>query len=75
MLPVTHKIKAKEFYLQLGFQVIVELPMRNGENLLEMELPNQTISIALINFHKIICKTTIEKNTVIKSKRNSDRKG
>ncbi|MBL7763951.1 MAG: VOC family protein [Chitinophagaceae bacterium] len=57
-LPVADQQKAKEFYIQLGFQVIVESPMGNGETWLQMGLPNQTTSIALMKFHGIICETS-----------------
>ena len=56
-LPVTDQQKAKEFYLQLGFQVIVESPMGNDETWLQMGLPDQTTSIALMKFNGIICET------------------
>lgn len=63
-LPVIDQQKAKEFYLKLGFHVIVESPMGNGETWLQMGLPNQTTSIALMKFHGIICETNnIEKET------------
>jgi len=57
MLPVTDQQKAKEYYLKLGFQVMVESPMGNGETWLQVGLPNQSTSLALMKFHGVICET------------------
>lgn len=63
-IPVTDQQKAKEFYLKLGFEVIVEAPMEHGQTWLQMALPNQPTSISLLTFHGIICETDdIEKET------------
>ena len=63
-IPVTDQQKAKEFYLKLGFQVIIEAPMGPGETWLQMGLPNQATSIALMKFHGLICSTDdIEKES------------
>lgn len=56
-LPVTDQQKAKEFYLKLGFEVIVEAPMGPGETWLQVGLPGQATSIALMKFHGLICET------------------
>jgi predicted enzyme related to lactoylglutathione lyase len=56
-IPVSHQQKAKEFYMKLGFQIIVEAPMGNGETWVQLGLPNQTTSLALMNFHGIIFET------------------
>lgn len=70
MLPVKDQQKAKEFYLKLGFKVIVEAPAEHGQTWLQMGLPNQTTSISLATFHGIICETDdIDKETkVLKTK-------
>lgn len=57
IIPVTDKEKAKEFYIQLGFQVLVEAPADNEHTWLQMGLPDQTASIALMHFHGIIIET------------------
>ena len=57
MIPVTDQEKAKEFYLKLGFKVLVEAPAAHGKTWLQMGLPNQTTSISLATFHGIICET------------------
>ena len=57
MLPVADQKKAKEFYLKLGFQVIVEAPSAHGQTWLQMGLPNQTTSISLATFHGVIFET------------------
>jgi predicted enzyme related to lactoylglutathione lyase len=57
MLPVSDQQKAKAFYMNLGFQIIVEAPMEHGQTWIQLALPNQTSSIALVNFHGIIFET------------------
>jgi|SRR5580704_929534 catechol 2,3-dioxygenase-like lactoylglutathione lyase family enzyme len=56
-IPVSDQQKAKEFYLKLGFQVMIEAPMGNGETWIQLGLPNQTTSIALMTFHSIVFET------------------
>jgi predicted enzyme related to lactoylglutathione lyase len=57
MIPVLDQQKAKEFYLNLGFQVIAEAPMGNGETWLQMGLPGQVTTISLAKFQGIIFET------------------
>ncbi len=57
MLPVADKQKAKEFYLKLGFQVIVEAPDEHGETWIQMGLPSNNTTISLAGFKGIICAT------------------
>lgn len=57
IIPVTDKQKAKEFYSKLGFQVLVETPNGHGEQWIQMGLPNDDTSIALMHFHGIIVET------------------
>ena len=57
MIPVKDRQKAKEFYLTLGFQIIVEAPDPHGESWIQMGLPNSTTSISLAGFQGIICET------------------
>jgi predicted enzyme related to lactoylglutathione lyase len=48
-IPVTDQEKSKEFYLKLGFQVIVEAPM--GESKwIQMGFSGQDASITLVNW-------------------------
>jgi catechol 2,3-dioxygenase-like lactoylglutathione lyase family enzyme len=62
MIPVSDQQKAKEFYMNLGFQIIVEAPMEHGQTWIQLGLPNQATSIALVSFHGIILETNdIEK--------------
>lgn len=62
MIPVADQQKAKEFYLKLGFVVIAEAPMGNGETWLQLGLPNHDTTISLSGFHGIIFETdNIEK--------------
>jgi catechol 2,3-dioxygenase-like lactoylglutathione lyase family enzyme len=57
MLPVTDQQKAKTFYTKLGFQVIVEAPMEHGQTWLQMGLPGQTTSIALVGVQGVVVQT------------------
>ena len=57
ILPVADQQKAKEFYLSIGFQVIVEAPADQGQTWVQMGLPGQPTSIALMKFHGIIMET------------------
>ncbi len=57
MIPVTDQQKAKEFYTNLGFEVIIEAPAAHGQTWVQMGLPNQPTTISLSTFHGIICET------------------
>lgn len=57
MIPVADRQKAKEFYLKLGFQIIVEAPDPHGETWIQMGLPGSDTTISLSGFHGIICET------------------
>ena len=63
MLPVKDRQKAKEFYLKLGFQVVVEAPGSHGETWIQMGLPGTDTTISLSGIQGVICETDdIEKN-------------
>ncbi|HEY4108481.1 VOC family protein [Puia sp.] len=57
MLPVKDRQKAKEFYLSLGFQVVVEAPGAHGETWIQMGLPGANTTISLAGFQGVICET------------------
>lgn len=57
MLPVADRQKAKEFYLKLGFEILVEAPAAHGETWIQMGLPGGNTSISLSGFNGIICET------------------
>jgi catechol 2,3-dioxygenase-like lactoylglutathione lyase family enzyme len=57
MIPVADQQKAKAFYVNLGFEVIAEAPMGNGETWLQMGLPGQVTTISLAKFQGIIFET------------------
>ena len=62
MIPVTDQQKAKEFYMKLGFQLIMEAPSDHGETWIQLGLPDQNIYISLAKFSGIILETkNIEK--------------
>ncbi len=49
-IPVSDQDKAREFYLKLGFELLVEAPMGNGQTWLQMGLPGQVTTIALVSW-------------------------
>jgi catechol 2,3-dioxygenase-like lactoylglutathione lyase family enzyme len=57
MIPVTDRQKAKEFYLNLGFEVIAEVPGPHDEPWIQMGLPGGGSSISLANFQAMILDT------------------
>ena len=57
MLPVADQQKAKEFYLTLGFELLVEAPMGNGETWLQLGLPGAETSISLARFNGVVIET------------------
>ena len=59
MLSVKDRQKSKEFYLKLGFQIVVEAPgEKEGEMWIQMGLPDSNTTIALADFQGIICETS-----------------
>ena len=64
MLPVADRQKAKEFYLKLGFEIIVEAPDPHGETWIQMGLPGGNTTISLASFQGIICETKNIKSTI-----------
>jgi catechol 2,3-dioxygenase-like lactoylglutathione lyase family enzyme len=57
MLPVKDRQKAKEFYLKLGFQVVVEAPDAHGGTWIQVGLANSGTSLSLAGFQGTICET------------------
>jgi catechol 2,3-dioxygenase-like lactoylglutathione lyase family enzyme len=57
MLPVADRQKAKEFYLKLGFEIVVEAPGAHGDTWIQMALPGRNTTISLASFNGIICDT------------------
>ena len=57
MLPVKDRQKAKEFYLKLGFKVIIEAPAAHGETWLQMGLPDGNTTISLSGLQAVIYET------------------
>ncbi|HEX3383682.1 MAG TPA: VOC family protein, partial [Mucilaginibacter sp.] len=50
-IPVTDQQAAKEFYLKLGFKLLVEGPFGPGQNWVQMALPEQQVlSITLVTW-------------------------
>ncbi|MFN8342980.1 MAG: VOC family protein [Cyclobacteriaceae bacterium] len=57
MLPVQDRQKAKEFYLSIGFQVVLEAPDAHGNTWIQMGLPGSKTTISLASFQGLICAT------------------
>ena len=76
MIPVKDRQKSKEFYLKLGFQIIVEAPAAHGETWIQMGLPGSDTTISLAGFQGVICETENIKNKIadLKSKGIEDDK-
>jgi catechol 2,3-dioxygenase-like lactoylglutathione lyase family enzyme len=47
-IPVSSQAKSKSFYQNVGFRMIVESPMGNGQTWVQLGLPDQTTSISLM---------------------------
>ena len=63
MIPVKDRQKAKEFYLKLGFHIIIEAEDPHGETWIQMGLASSNTTISLAGFQGIICETdNIEKD-------------
>ena len=64
MLPVTDRQKAKEFYLKLGFHIVIEATDPHGEEWIQMGLPDGNTTISLSGFQGLIFETdNIEKES------------
>jgi catechol 2,3-dioxygenase-like lactoylglutathione lyase family enzyme len=57
MIPVNDQAKAKAFYLQLGFEILMEADDAHGGTWLQMQLPGGPTTISLSSFQGIICQT------------------
>jgi catechol 2,3-dioxygenase-like lactoylglutathione lyase family enzyme len=51
-IPVTDQQKSKEFFLMIGFELIIEADMGNGATWVQLGLPDQFTSISLVNWFK-----------------------
>jgi len=49
-VPVSNQAVSKEFYLKIGFEIIIEAPMGDGNTWLQLGLPGQATSISLVNW-------------------------
>jgi catechol 2,3-dioxygenase-like lactoylglutathione lyase family enzyme len=76
MIPVSDRQKAQEFYLKLGFKVVVEATDPHGDAWIQMGLPGGDTSISLSGYQGIICETdNIDlENRAAESKRHWGRK-
>ncbi|SDS89414.1 Catechol 2,3-dioxygenase [Mucilaginibacter mallensis] len=53
-IPVSDQQVAKEFYLKIGFELIIEAPMGDGSTWLQLGLAGQATSISLVTWFKNI---------------------
>jgi catechol 2,3-dioxygenase-like lactoylglutathione lyase family enzyme len=49
-IPVTDQQRAKQFYLNLGFEIIVEAPYEHGQKWIQMGFPGGGVSITLVTW-------------------------
>lgn len=49
-IPVSDQDKSKEFYLQLGFTVVIEAPLGNNQKWVQMAYKGDGASITLVNW-------------------------
>ena len=48
LIPVTDQLVSKEFYLRLGFKVIIEADLGEGNHWIQLALGNQQTTISLV---------------------------
>jgi predicted enzyme related to lactoylglutathione lyase len=51
-IPVTDQGRAKEFYLNLGFELMVEAPFEAGQKWVQLAFPKSEVSITLVTWFK-----------------------
>lgn len=49
-IPVTDQVRAKAFYLKLGFELIVEAPFEGGQQWVQLGFPGSNVSITLVTW-------------------------
>jgi catechol 2,3-dioxygenase-like lactoylglutathione lyase family enzyme len=49
-IPVTDQIKAKEFYQNLGFEILVDAPFGSDQQWVQLGFPGSAVSITLVNW-------------------------
>jgi len=53
-IPVTDQVRAKEFYLRMGFKLLTEAPFGKDQQWIELGLPGGGPSITLVTWFKEI---------------------
>ena len=51
-IPVSNQDASKEFYQKIGFEIVIEAPMGDGNTWIQLGLPGQVTSITLVNWFK-----------------------
>jgi predicted enzyme related to lactoylglutathione lyase len=49
-IPVTDQLRAKEFYLKLGFEIMVEAPFEGDKQWIQLGFPGSDVSISLVTW-------------------------
>lgn len=49
-IPVTDQVRSKEFYQQLGFEVLVEAPFEGDKKWVQLGFPGSAVSITLVTW-------------------------
>lgn len=49
-IPVTDQQRSKQFYQNLGFDIVVEAPYQNGQKWIQMGFPGAAITITLVTW-------------------------
>ncbi|MDB5019240.1 MAG: glyoxalase [Pedobacter sp.] len=49
-IPVTDQQRAKQFYLNLGFEIVVEAPYQHGQKWIQMGFPGGGVFITLVTW-------------------------
>ena len=57
MLPVSDRLKSKEFYNKLGLTTLVESKDTHGAPWIQVGFADQPTTLSLAGFHAIICTT------------------
>ena len=49
-IPVTDQARSKEFYINLGFEIVVEAPFEDDKQWIQLAFPGNEVSITLVTW-------------------------
>ncbi|ACU03996.1 VOC family protein [Pedobacter heparinus] len=82
ILPVSNQNISKEFYLKLGFQIVIEVDMGEGHQWIQLGLNDQYTTIALLKnwpYSKLVAGSfqglILETDDIYREKEELERKG